>query len=146
MKDSHADTPAVPGRLVALPVNADPRGCLSFLQEGGPKGAVPFGIRRVYWVYDIRGEHMIPGRAVPGCEEMLVALNGSCRVTLDDGRGGVSSYRLTRPGTALVIPGGTWREIDELSTNAVLLVLASSPYEPGNVIRDYSEYLKTKGA
>lgn len=137
MKDSHDNATTAAGRLIELPVVSDPRGCLSFLQQGGPKGAVPFEIRRVYWIYDIRGDHAHSGRALPRCDEFLVVLSGSCRVHLDNGHGCKADYRLHRPDKALLIPAGTWREISELATNTVILVLASTPYEPHNIIRDY---------
>lgn len=143
MKDSDDKTTS-PGRLLPLRVISDPRGCLSFLQHGGSGGSVPFSIRRVYWVYNIRGTHAHAGRALKGCDELMVALSGSCRVCLDDGSGNSHEYRLSRPDKGLLIPAGTWREISELSTNAVVLVLASSPYDPYNIIRDHTEFQKFK--
>lgn len=141
MKDSHADA-LQPGRMIALPVISDPRGCLSFLQAEG--GAVPFGIGRVYWVYDIRGERSHAGRALRHGDELMVVLSGSCDVRLDDGAGHRATYRLTRPSTGLLIPAGTWREIDELATNTVYVVLASDAYDPGEIVRDYQEFIKLK--
>ncbi len=143
MKDSHAEGHG-PGRLVGLPVILDPRGCLSFLQAAG--GAVPFAIERVYWIYDMRGERKPAGRALKRSDELLVVLSGSCDVRLDDGAGRETVYRLTRPTSGLLITAGTWREIDEPSTNTVVLVLASGAYDSDEVVRDRSEFIKLKNS
>ncbi len=140
MNDSHLKQG--PGRLIELPVVSDPRGCLGFIQREGPRGALPFELRRVYWFYDIRGSHRHPPRALRDCEELIVAMSGSVLVRLDDGRGARAEYRLLSPGRGLLVPAGTWREVSELATNTVLMVLASAPYCPDAVVRDYDEFLK----
>ena len=131
-------------RIVPLDKSGDLNGTLSVVQNGtdSPLG---YDVRRVYYLYDIPAQASRGGHSHHGQYEFLIAVSGSFTVTLDDGRE-KRQHDLNRPDRGLLIAPGIWREIDELSTNAVLLVLASSPYEPGNVIRDYSEYLKTKGA
>ena len=131
-----------PGRLIELPVVSDPRGCLGFIQREGPRGALPFELRRVYWFYDIRGSHRHPPRALRECDELIVAMSGSALVSLDDGCGHRADYRLLSPARALLVPAGTWREVGELATNTVLMVLASAPYRPDAVVRDYAEFIK----
>lgn len=135
MKDS-LDKP----RLTELPTIHDPRGCLSFLQSAGPKAALPFEIARVYWIFDNRGSHEHSGRALKSCTEFVVALSGSCVLDLETIDGQRQSVRLTRADKGVVIPSGTWREIKEISTNAVLLVVCSSEYKPEEIIRDYEEF------
>ncbi|MDE6277612.1 MAG: FdtA/QdtA family cupin domain-containing protein [Muribaculaceae bacterium] len=133
-----------PGRVVELPVVGDPRGCLGFIQRDGGRGVLPFELRRVYWFYDIRGSHEHPPRALRSCDELLVVMSGSACIRLDDGHGNRAEYRLLRPDKALLIPAGTWREVGELATNTVLVVLASTAYDPREVIRDYDDFLKNK--
>lgn len=145
MKECESYNSGAVGRLTAVPVMTDPRGCLGFIQEGPEEaGGVPFAIKRVYWCYDVRGRHELSPRAVRGCQELLVVMSGSARVRLDNGCGSRSKYRLIRPDRALLIPEGTWREIDELATNTVLMVLASEPYRPEDVIRNYQDFKNIK--
>ena len=40
---------------------------------------------------------------------------------------------------------GIWRTLDDFSTGAVCLCLASELYEPEDYIYDYEEFLKYKG-
>ena len=43
----------------------------------------------------------------------------------------------------LVVPG-IWRTLDDFSSGSVCLVLASHPYDEGDYIRDYNEFLECK--
>jgi hypothetical protein len=38
-----------------------------------------------------------------------------------------------------------WREMDNFSSGSVCLALASEPYDAGDYIRDYNEFLKSVG-
>lgn len=145
MREKNTET-CGPGRLIELPVVSDPRGCLGFVQSEGPRGVMPFELRRVYWFYDIRGSHEHPPRALRRGEELIVVMSGSACIRLDDGLGHRAEYRLLRPDRGLLVPAGTWREVGELATNTVLAVLASTPYDAGEVVRSYDEFLKLKEA
>lgn len=129
-------------RLVDLPVVPDERGNLTFV-EGGTN--VPFGIARVYWIYDVPGGAHRGGHAYRELEELLVAISGSFEVTLDDGRTR-STYTLNRGYVGLHVPRMTWRTLREFSTNAVCLCLASAAYDAGDYIRDYSEFTSAANA
>ncbi len=120
-----------------LPKIVDPRGNLSFI-EGGRH--VPFAIRRVYWVYDVPGGEVRGGHAYRRNEEFVVALSGSFDVVLDDGVGGRRTFSLNRSYNGLAIGRMTWRRLENFSTNALALVLASEPYDAADYIRDYDEF------
>jgi dTDP-4-dehydrorhamnose 3,5-epimerase-like enzyme len=123
-------------RLHHLPVFADARGTLSV---GELPGVFAFTPRRYFLVYgvpgpDVRGEH-----AHRACHQVLVCARGSCRVTLDDGSAR-DEVRLDAPSLALEIPPGIWTVQSRFSDGAVLLVLASDPYDPADYIRRYDEF------
>ena len=48
---------------------------------------------------------------------------------------------LEKPYEGLYISNDMWREMYDFSTDAVLLVLASQPYDESDYIRDYDEFL-----
>ena len=125
-----------------LPKIVDPRGNLSFI-EGGRH--VPFTIRRVYWVYDVPGGEVRGGHAYRRNEEFVVALSGSFDVVLDDGRGTRETFSLNRSYYGLHVPKGVWRQMENFSTNALALVLASTPFDKSDYIYDYGEFLKYAG-
>lgn len=114
--------------MLSLPKIEDPRGNLTFI-ESGARGACPFEIERVYWIYDVPAGRIRHGRALASTGEMIVAASGSFDVHLIDIRGVKRSFHLNRGNQAVIVEPGTWREIDNFSTNSVALVLASSLYD-----------------
>ena len=124
-------------QIVELKKIIDPRGNLTVV-EGQTE--LPFAIRRVYWVYDVPGGEHRGGHAHKQCQELLVAVSGSFSVTLDDGRAR-RTFLLNHPYQGLLIPENTWRTLDDFSSGAVCLVIASEPFDEDDYIRDYDEYL-----
>jgi len=105
---------------------------------------VPFAIKRVYYLYDVPGGADRGGHAHRGLQQLIVAASGSFAVTLDDG----SSRRtvaLNRSYYGLYMPNLIWRELTDFCSGAVCLVFASLPYDEGDYIRDYDEFLAMVG-
>ncbi len=126
-------------KLIDLPKICDPRGNLSFIQDGTH---LPFDIARVYWIYDVPGGKFRDGHAFRTQEEFIVALSGSFDVVLNDGDK-VVRHHLCRSYYGLYVPAMTWREIDNFSTNSVALVLSSTLYDEDDYIRDFNTYKKS---
>ena len=123
--------------LIDLPKITDPRGNLTVVTEGVE---LPFSISRAYWVYDVPGGESRGGHAHKRLQQFVVALSGSFTVNLCDGKGNVESYHLNHPYQGLLIKNMVWRTIDDFSSGAVCLVLASDPFDEDDYIRDYEEY------
>ncbi len=119
-------------RLIQLPKIPDPRGNLTFI-EG--ERHIPFAIRRAYWIYDVPGGEVRGGHAYQALQEFVVALSGSFDVVLDDGQER-RTVLLNRSYFGLYIPQLIWRHLENFSTNAVCLILASLPYDAHDYIRD----------
>lgn len=126
------------GRIIELQKVTDPRGNLTVAQTGMN---VPFDIRRCYWVYDVPGGECRGGHAHKNLYEMLIATSGSFNVTLDDGEHH-QTYLLNHPWQGLLIHPGIWRTLNDFSSGAVCLVLASAEFSEADYIRDYDDYLK----
>lgn len=116
----------------------DRRGNLSVIE--GCKD-IPFDIARVYWVYDVPAGECRGGHAHKRLKQFLIALSGSFTVTLDDGENR-RKFLLNHPYQGLEIETGIWRTLDDFSSGAVCLVLASEHYDEDDYIRDYDEFLK----
>ena len=69
-----------------------------------------------------------------------MAASGSFTVTLDDGKV-KRTFLLNRPYQALMVVPGIWRTLDDFSSGAVCLVLASECYTEDDYIRDYDEFI-----
>jgi hypothetical protein len=127
-------------RLIDLPRVPDQRGNLTFI-EGGKH--VPFEIARVYWIYDVPGGEKRGGHAYRILDEFLIALSGSFDVILDDGSQH-HTVQLNRPGSGLFVSRMTWRHLENFTTNAVCLILASTEYDERDYIRDYRQYQQSR--
>lgn len=102
---------------------------------------IPFSIKRVYYIYDtipdiIRGKH-----SHKSLEQVLISINGSCKVMMDDGKGNKEIVVLDKRDEGLYIAGNVWREMFDFSDDSVLLVLASDYYNESDYIRDYDKFL-----
>ena len=125
-------------KIIDLPKFLDVRGNLSFVEEFKH---VPFKIKRSYWIYDVPGGEVRGGHAYRENQEFIIALSGSFDVVLDDGKE-KKIFSLNRSYYGLYVPNGLWREMKNFSTNSLALVLASSPYDEGDYIREYDEFLQ----
>ncbi len=127
-------------KLIDLRKISDPRGNLTPV-EGAQD--IPFDIKRVYYLYDVPSGQSRGGHAHKELQQLIVAANGSFTITLADGQN-KRSYTLNRPYQGLLIVPGIWRVLDDFSSGAVLLCLASEHYEEADYIRNYREFKKYK--
>src|SRR5690242_1828083 len=118
-------------RLINLPVIPDSRGNLTFI-EGSRH--VPFEIARVFYLYDVPGGQSRAGHALKNVEQLLVAASGSFDVILDDGTER-DVIMLNRSYVGLYLPSLIWRELENFSSGAVCLVLASARYDENSYYR-----------
>jgi len=124
-------------RLVDLPRIHDPRGDLTFI-EGGRH--VPFDIARVYYLYNVPVDAERGGHAHRDLQQVIFALSGSFRITVDDGRKREEHW-LRDPRRGLYVRQLIWREMDSFSQGAVGMVLASHRYDEADYFRDYDDFL-----
>lgn len=122
-----------------IPKHEDSRGNLSFV-EYGAGGMCPFEIERVYWIYDMPAGRVRHGRALRRTHELIVAMSGSFTVRLERPDGQVVDIFLDRSDRAAFVAAGTWREIVDISTNAVAMVLASGPFDAEEYIYDHAQF------
>lgn len=124
-------------REISLPQIHDPRGDLTFV-EG--QNHVPFDINRVYYLYNVPVDAERGGHAHKELEQVVFALSGSFRMTVDDGYTR-SEYWLRDPRKGLYISRMVWREMDAFSQGAVCMVLASHRYDEDDYYRDYDDFV-----
>lgn len=126
-------------RIIELPKITDPRGNLTFIESGRH---IPFGIQRVYYLYDVPGGAERGGHAHKGLHQLIVAMSGSFDVVLDDGYE-KKRLHLNRSYYGLYVCPMIWRELDNFSSGSVCMVLASNLYDESDYYRDYDVFLKT---
>lgn len=117
------------------------KGNLSVVQNND---VIPFGTKRIYYLYDIPGGESRGGHAHRELNQLIIAASGSFTVTLDDGKI-KRTFTLNRPYQGLLIVPGIWRTLDDFSSGSVCLVLASHGYDESDYIRNYEDFKEYKG-
>jgi uncharacterized RmlC-like cupin family protein len=116
----------------------DPTGNLTPIEESLD---VPFDIKRVFFLYDVPGGAERGGHAHRTLEEVVIAISGSFDVVTEDGIAH-ARYSLNRAYYGLYLPPMVWMNLENFSSNAVALVLASQPFVESDYFRERSDFLK----
>jgi UDP-2-acetamido-3-amino-2,3-dideoxy-glucuronate N-acetyltransferase len=103
--------------------------------------ALPFAPRRFFTVYDVPSESVRGAHAHRECSQFLVCLAGSVSCLVDDGTTR-DKVHLENRAIGLHIPPMIWGTQWRYTRDALMLVLASNPYDPDDYIRDYEEFLE----
>ena len=118
--------------------HSDRRGNLTVVENGK---TLPFDVKRVYYLYDVPGGESRGAHAHRELSQLIIAASGSFAVTLDDGKC-KRSFFLNRPYQGLYVKPGMWRTLEDFSSGAVCMVLASDVYKKEDYIRDYNEFIE----
>lgn len=114
-------------RIINLATFVDTTGSLTVCEK-----ALPFDIKRVFWIYGVDG-HKRGGHRHKKTSMAMVCLNGSCRVFVNDGLSR-NSYLLDNPDKCLILEPRDWHTMEDFSNNALLLVMASELYDEEDYI------------
>lgn len=139
---ARASTPTTPSfvdgvELLRVPLIKDLRGNLIARELG--KG-LPFTPRRFFLIFDVPSKEVRGEHAHKECAQLLVCLKGSVAVVCDDGKQR-QEFLLDDPTVAIHLPRMVWGTQYKYTADAVLLVLASHPYDSNDYLRNYDEFL-----
>ena len=124
-------------KLHAVKLVADLRGSLAVAERGG---GLPFAPQRFFIVFDVPSREVSGAHAHKTLRQLLVCIRGECSLLVDDGRNR-EEIVLDTPGVGVYLPPMIWGVQYNFSPDALLLVLASEPYDAGEYIREYDEFL-----
>ncbi|TNE78339.1 MAG: WxcM-like domain-containing protein [Bacteroidetes bacterium] len=112
--------------IIQIKAFSDNRGELRVIEK-----ELPFEVKRVYYIHGkpdvVRGGHRHKHT-----DQLLICIHGSCIVSSNNGKG-TEDFLLDSPSTALYVDRHDWHTMHHFTEGAVLLVLASTPYD----INDY---------
>ena len=114
--------------IINLPTFSDSKGVLTVIEE-----KLPFRVFRTFWIYGSDGQTRGGHRHIHN-RLALVALSGEVHLYVNDGVAS-ETVSLTAPDQCLLLEPKDWHSMT-FGTGAVLLVMASHPY-------DRSDYIDT---
>lgn len=120
---------------IEIPKILDHRGNIAVIE----KKVLPYSVKRVYYLYDVPSTAVRGGHAHKDQLECLIALSGSFDVILNDGKQS-KKVTLNKPDIGLLITKGIWRELENFSSRAICLVLASDAYLEEDYIREFESF------
>lgn len=127
-------------KVLDVPRINDPRGNLSVIE----KNVIPFDIKRVYYLFDVPSGSYRGGHAHKELSQFLIAISGSFDVVLKDYDFSERRITLNNPSKGVLITPGIWRELENFSSGAVCLVIASEVFCEEDYIRDFDDFVLFK--
>lgn len=122
-------------------IHGDHRGKLIAIESGHD---IPFDIKRIFFIYGTKRDIARGQHSHHLTQQYLIAVSGSCKVTLDDGKTSWT-FDLSEPNSGLLQDAMIWGTMHNFSDDCVLLVLASEHYDAADYINDYEEFLALVG-
>ena len=116
-------------------VFSEANGLLGVIEFAG----LPFVPQRFFWLSAIEGDAIRADHAHRSCHQMLVCLAGSLTATITTVSNEVAVYSMS-VGTTINLEPLHWLELSSFSTDAVLGVMASEPYDENEYITERSEF------
>lgn len=114
--------------IINLTTRSDNRGNLTVIE----KEIVPFEIKRIFYIYgvdnSIRGGHRHKTTV-----QAAICLHGSCVVSSNDGIA-EEDFVLDHPNKCLILETRDWHTMHHFTPDAVLLVMASTHFDPVDYI------------
>ena len=124
--------------LQEFKVLGDHRGQLVALEANRQ---IPFDVKRVFYIYGTQDGVPRGNHSHYKTKQFLVAVNGSCKVTLDNGKE-KETFDLDKPNLGLFQDALIWGSMHDFSNDCVLMVLADEYYDASDYITDYDKFLE----
>ena len=123
---------------ITIPSHGDTRGQLSVAEVGG---ALPFVVRRVYWIHGTKPGVSRGFHAHKKLRQLCVCVAGTVRIALFDGIR-EETVVLDSSAQGLLIGPGLWHEMHDFSPDCVLMVFADAEYDEADYIRNREQFIR----
>ena len=102
---------------------------------------LPFTPKRMFHVSNVQHRFDRGRHAHYDTNQLIMCVSGSVKLTLKDGTGGVVSFNLSQPQTAILVPKMIWDEVDYADSQSTLLVFSDTEYNPEDYITNWEKYI-----
>jgi hypothetical protein len=125
-------------RYIEVPKITDERWSLSFMEANAQ---IPFDIKRVYYIYDLKDNWLIRWEhAHFETEQVLFCIQWNLKIVFDDWKN-KEFFTLSEPNKWIFIPKMMWHYMKDFSDNCIIMVMASGLYNESDYIRDYEKFI-----
>ena len=130
-------------KIISFPINITK---LGDSQNGGHlvpinMSGLPFIPKRMFHVSNVKHRFDRGRHAHYNTTQLIMCVSGNVVLTLKDGLGGVVSFNLKHPNTAILVPNMIWDEVDYGDSNTTLLVFSDTEYDPEDYIKPWDKYI-----
>lgn len=115
------------GHIINLTTFKDSRGILTVLDK-----VVDFEIKRLFYIYAVDDSDR-GGHRHYNTYQAAICIQGSCKISNNDGEK-QEIFDLDSPEKCLILEPKDWHVMHDFSTDAILLVLASTAFDPKDYI------------
>ncbi|MCS6820656.1 MAG: FdtA/QdtA family cupin domain-containing protein [Microscillaceae bacterium] len=117
--------------LISLKTFTDSRGNLTVIEK-----AIPFDIKRIFYIYGVDNSER-GGHRHHETMQAAICIQGSCKIYNHDGEK-EEVFVLDSPAKCLILEPKDWHKMYDFSQDAILMVLASTFFDPKDYI--YEKY------
>lgn len=110
-----------------------------FISVASMEENIPFGIKRVYWIYGTHTNQVRGNHAHKKGDQVLICLAGQTEILLENRDGRIDSFILQHPNEGLLIPALYWLQIKILQPST-LLCISAEEFDEHNYIREYKKF------
>jgi dTDP-4-dehydrorhamnose 3,5-epimerase-like enzyme len=118
-------------KIIKLSTFSDKRGSLTVIEK-----EIPFNFKRIYYIYGVddseRGKHRHKKTI-----QAAICISGKCEIYCNNGFK-KTTYKLDSPNKCLILDPKDWHKMYNFSKDAILMVIASEPFDKNDYI--FEEY------
>jgi len=118
--------------IIELPTFWDKRGNLTVIDN--IESTLPFAVKRVFYIYRV-DDSVRGGHRHHRTTQAAICITGHCKIYNNNGRE-EETFVLDSAHKCLIIEPEDWHTMSEFSENAILLVFASTAFDPNDYIYD----------
>lgn len=123
-------------KMLNFPQLGDERGKMVVV-EGSQN--IPFEIKRAFYSYNNSNDSVRGNHANRDSRFVIVALNGSCKIKVDDGKY-VEELYLNNPEKGLFLDKLVWKEMYDFSEECILIIFSDCNYNSKEYINSYDKF------
>lgn len=116
-------------KLIELQSHQDSRGVITVVEQ-----ILPFPIKRIYYMYAMDGSKR-GGHRHRKTSQAIICLQGSCSIYCHDGMK-EQLISLDNPRKCLILQPADWHRIENVTGQAIVMVLASEEYSAEDYINE----------